>query len=101
MRQVIEKEIQKVDASFSKIEGFLEAAICEINPPHAPYGPIESMFVYTPPAEDRLREVRLIRDELSDILDSLKSTIKSLASMNEDMKHMYLVEVEKNKKDYE
>jgi hypothetical protein len=101
MRKILEGEMKKVDASFSKIEGFLEAAIREINPSYTPYGPIEAMFVYTPPDEKRSREARLIRDELDDILDNLKSTIKSLAFMNDDMRSMYLTEVKKDEKEKE
>ena len=99
MRKILEGEMKKVDASFSKIEGFLEAAIREINPSHTPCGPIEAMFAYTPPDEKRLREARLIRDELDGILGNLRSAIKSLAFMNEDMRNMYLTEVKKDEKE--
>jgi enoyl-[acyl-carrier-protein] reductase (NADH) len=99
MIEIRKKEMKKVDRSFAKIEGFLEAAINEINPSYTPYGPIEAMFVYTPLDKNRTNEVRLIRDELHDILDELKSMLKSLAFMNDDMNNMYLVEVQKENKE--
>lgn len=89
--RIVNDELKKVDASFSKIEGFLEAAINEMYPPHTVCGPIESMVIYSKLDEPSITK-HLVSDFLSESRSDIKNIISSLKSMKCDIREEYTKE---------
>ena len=97
--KILREEMKKVEASYAKVEGFMEAAIGEMHPSHSAYGVIEGMLVYqTPTIKGVDRDVRLIRNQLHDTRRVLRDLMDSLRDAKNEMIGIYELEI-KNGKD--
>ena len=79
-KEIVEKELRKVDDSFAKVEGFLKAAIDELFPVHTAYGPIEGMLVYQKP-EPYSTDASMVRKGIADARAQAREIIASMRDM--------------------
>ena len=95
-REIVEKELRKVDDSFAKVEGFLTAAIDELFPSHTAYGPIEGMLVYQKP-DPYSTDASAVRNGIADARSQARELVASLRDMKSDMRAIYMKEFEDGK----